>query len=95
MEGVRKVAWNSYTKTWFTLNEEGKWQCPACRERSHRLLDIIRHFVEKHPDLVASGREYVAGIGEVWKTWQGYYCPACGLLCNLKELKEHYESHRR
>jgi hypothetical protein len=97
MEGVRKVAWNSYTKTWFTLNEEGKWQCPACGiARSNLLLDIIKHFVEKHPDLARSGREYVASVGEVWKTWQGYYCPACGLLCDsVKTLREHYESHRR
>ena len=97
MEGVRKVAWNSYMKTWFTLNEEGKWQCPACGITRGKLLDVIKHFVEKHPDLVArSGREHVTSVGEVWKTWQGYYCPACGLLCNsVKELKEHYESHRR
>jgi hypothetical protein len=97
MEGVRKVAWNSYTKTWFTLNEEGKWQCPACGIAHGKLLDIIKHFVEKHPDLATrSGREYVASVGEVWKTWQGYYCPACGLLlADAKALREHYESHRR
>ena len=96
-EGVRKVAWNSYTKTWFTLNEEGEWQCPACGIAHGRLLDIIKHFIEKHPDLASrSGREHVTGVGDVWRTWQGYYCPACGLLlANAKALREHYESHRR
>jgi hypothetical protein len=96
MEGVRKVAWNSCTKTWFTLNEEGEWQCPACGIAHGRLLDIIKHFVEKHPYLASkSGREHVTGVGETWKTWQGYYCPACGLLCNdSKTLQEHYKLHR-
>jgi uncharacterized C2H2 Zn-finger protein len=98
-EGVRKVAWNSYMKTWFTLNEEGKWQCPACGITRGKLLDVIKHFVERHPELASrSGREYVAGVGDVWRTWQGYYCPACGLLlADAKALREHYESqsHRR
>jgi hypothetical protein len=97
LEDVRRVAWHSYTKTWFVADEDGRWPCPACGiARSNLLLDIIKHFVEKHPDLaVRSGREYVSGVGDVWRTWQGYYCP-CGLLCDsVKTLREHYESHRR
>jgi rubrerythrin len=96
LEGVRRVAWNSYTKTWFVADKEGRWPCPACGVVHDRLLDAIKHFVEKHPDLPRSGREYVAEVGEVWKTWQGHYCPICGLLCDLKTLREHhYESHHR
>jgi hypothetical protein len=95
MEGVRRLAWYHYAATWFMADEDGRWPCPACGVVHDRLLDAIKHFVEKHPDLPRSGREYVAEVGEVWRTWQGYYCP-CGLLCNsLKELKEHYESHHR
>ena len=98
-EGVRKVAWNSYTKTWFMADEDGRWPCPACGAVYDRLLDAVKHFVERHPDLASrSGREYVAGVGDVWRTWQGYYCPACGLLlADAKALREHYESqsHRR
>jgi hypothetical protein len=92
--GVRKVAWNSHAKTWFVADEDGRWPCPACGAAYDRLLDAVKHFVEKHPDLAArSGREYVSGVGDVWRTWQGYYCP-CGLLCDsVKTLREHYESH--
>jgi uncharacterized C2H2 Zn-finger protein len=95
LEGARRVAWHSYTKTWF-VDKEGRWPCPACGAVYDRLLDAVKHFVEEHPDLTArSGREYVASVGEVWKTWQGYYCPACGLLCDdSKTLQEHYKLHR-
>jgi len=91
MEGVKAVAW--FARTWFV--KDGRWPCPACEAAFEGLLDAIRHFVERHPDLASrSGREYVAGVGHVWRTWQGYYCPTCGLLCDsARALREHYGSH--
>jgi rubrerythrin len=96
MEGVRRLAWYHYAATWFMADEDGRWPCPACGAVYDRLLDAAKHFVEKHPDLASrSGREHVTGVGDVWRTWQGYYCPVCGLLCDsVKTLREHYESHK-
>jgi len=94
MEGSRKVAWNHNISTWFIESEDGRWPCPACGYTTSRLLETIKHFVEKHPELPKTEREYVSGIGEVSKTWQGYYCPVCGLLNeDVKKLREHYKNH--
>jgi len=49
MEGVRRLAWYHYTTTWFMRDEEGRWPCPACGATFNRLLEAIKHFVEKHP----------------------------------------------
>jgi len=95
LENSRAIAWQHYTATWYVASEDGGWPCPACGTVFERLLDAVKHFSEKHPELPSrSGREYVAGIGEVSKTWQGYYCPVCGLLCNdEKTLRGHYKTH--
>ena len=94
LEGLRAIAWNNYLSTWFVRGESGRWPCPRCGALFSRLLDVTKHFIEKHPELPVRDREYVVGVGEVFKTWQGYYCPICGLLCESEEgLREHYKSH--
>jgi len=95
LENSRTIAWQHYTATWYVASEDGRWPCPACGKVFERLLDAVKHFSEKHPELSSrSGREYVGGIGEVSKTWQGYYCPFCGLLCDdEKTLRGHYKTH--
>jgi hypothetical protein len=95
LENSRTVAWHHYTATWYMMDENGRWPCPACGMVFDRLLKTVKHFTEKHPDLPSkAGREYVRGLGEVSRTWQGYYCPVCGLLCDSEAtLKDHYKSH--
>ena len=95
LEASRKVAWHHYTATWYVGDEKGRWPCPACGAVFDRILEAVKHFTEKHPELPArSGREYIIGVGEVSRTWQGYYCPTCGLLCESEvALKEHYKTH--
>ena|GEM_PF-1150702 len=95
LENSRTVAWHHYTATWYVMDENGRWPCPACSIVFDRLLEAVKHFTEKHPDLPSkAGREYVRGLGEVSKTWQGYYCPVCGLLCDSEAtLRDHYKSH--
>ena len=59
-----------------------------------RLADAIKHFAEKHPEKPGFGREFVKDVEEVPKTWQGYYCLRCGLLCRSEEeLREHSKAH--
>jgi len=95
LEASRRVAWHHYTATWYVEGEDGMWPCPACGAVFDRILEAVKHFVEKHPELPSkAGREYVAGVGEVFRTWQGYYCPVCGLICESEAaLKEHYKTH--
>jgi len=95
LEASRKVAWHHYTATWYVEDENSRWPCPACGAVFDRILEAVKHFSEKHPELPSrSGREYVAGLGEVSKTWQGYYCPVCGLLNETEDsLKKHYRTH--
>jgi len=95
LEDSKAVAWHHFTSTWYVRSENGKWPCPSCGTVFDRLLETIKHFTEKHPDLPSkAGREYVKGLGEVSRTWQGYYCPVCGLLCDSEAtLKDHYKSH--
>jgi uncharacterized C2H2 Zn-finger protein len=94
LENSRTVAWHHYTATWYVMDENGRWPCPACGTVFDRLLEAVKHFIEKHPELPIRDREYVVGVGEVFKTWQGLYCPLCGLLCELeKDLREHYKNH--
>jgi hypothetical protein len=94
LEGQRMVAWHHATSTWYVKGED-EWPCPLCRASFDRLLDVVKHFVERHHEpLTKTGREYIHGVGDVSKTWQGYYCPICGLLCFSQEvLKDHYKSH--
>lgn len=95
LEASRRVAWHHYTATWYVEGEDGRWPCPACGAVFDRILEAVKHFVEKHPELPSkAGREYAADLGEVFRTWQGYYCPVCGLLCESEAaLKEHYRTH--
>jgi len=95
LEGLRAVAWNNHLSTWFVRDESGKWPCPRCGALFSRLLDVTKHFIEKHPELpTIRDREYVVGVGEAFRTWQGLYCPLCGLLCESEEdLKNHYRGH--
>jgi uncharacterized C2H2 Zn-finger protein len=95
LENTRTVAWHHYTATWYVMDENGRWPCPACGMVFDRLLEAVKHFTEKHPELPSkAGREYVRGLGEVSRTWQGYYCPVCGLLCDSEAtLKDHYKGH--
>ena len=88
-----RIAWVNELSTWF-VEEGGKWPCPACGKRFDRLADAIRHFAEKHPEKPGFGREFVNGLGDVPKTWQGLYCLRCGLLCGSEEeLRKHYMAH--
>ena len=95
MEDTRTVAWHHYTATWYIMDEDGRWPCPACGAVFDRILEAVKHFTEEHPELPSkAGREYVRGLGEVSRTWQGYYCPVCGLLCESEAaLREHYRAH--
>jgi rubrerythrin len=95
LEGQKMVAWHHATSTWYVRGEDGTWPCPLCHASFDRLLDVVKHFMERHHEpLTKTGREYVHGVGDVSKTWQGYYCPICGLLCFSQEvLKDHYRSH--
>ena len=94
LEDSRAVAWHHFTSTWYVRGEDG-WPCPSCHVNFNRLLDVIKHFIERHQELLmVAGREYIKGLGEVSRTWQGLYCPLCGLLCKSEEdLKNHYRSH--
>jgi len=93
MEKPPRIAWVNELSTWF-IEEGGKWPCPACGEKFDRLADAIRHFAEKHPEKGGFSREFVNGYGDVPKTWQGFYCLRCGLLCRSEEeLREHYKTH--
>jgi len=95
LEDSRAVAWHHFTSTWYVRGEDGTWPCPSCHANFDRLLDVIKHFIERHQELLmVAGREYIKGLGEVSRTWQGLYCPLCGLLCKSEEdLKNHYRSH--
>lgn len=63
---------------------------------SGRLGEAVKHYIEKHPEKTSTeDRVYMVNIGEVFKTWQGLSCPACGLLLPSEEaLREHYGIHR-
>ena len=95
LEASRKVAWHHYTATWYVEDENSRWPCPACGAVFDRILEAVKHFSEKHPELPSkAGREYLASVGEVFRTWQGYYCPVCGLLNETEDsLKKHYRTH--
>lgn len=86
------VAWVSFTNTWFTKDGE-QWICPTCGYSSNKLLETVKHFVDKHPETIARRETVnVDDIGRITKTWQGFYCPACGLLLpNEDALREHYK----
>ena len=91
LEKPPKIAWVNELTTWF-IEENGKWPCPACGEKFDRLADAIKHFTEKHPEKAGWEREFVNGLGEVPKTWQGFTCPKCGLFeGDAKLLKLHYK----
>jgi len=91
LEKPPKIAWVNELTTWF-IEENGKWPCPACGEKFDRLAEAIKHFAEKHPEKAGWEREFVNGLGEVPKTWQGFTCPKCGLFeGDAKLLKLHYK----
>jgi len=87
-----KIAWVNELTTWFIESKDGRWKCPACGKVFDRLADVIKHFTEEHPDKPGFEKEYVPEIGEVTRTWQGYFCE-CGLFeTDLKALKIHYKT---
>ena len=87
-----KIAWVNELTTWFIESEDGRWKCPACGKVFDRLADVIKHFTEEHPDKPGFEKEYVPEVGEVTRTWQGYFCE-CGLFeTDLKALKIHYKT---
>jgi len=88
-----RVAWSSELMTWFIEGDDG-WPCPACAEKFNRLADVIKHFAERHPERLGWERVYVRGVGDAPRTWQGIFCPSCGLFLESEEgLREHYRSH--
>ncbi|MEM3742517.1 MAG: hypothetical protein QXU28_05515, partial [Nitrososphaerota archaeon] len=86
-----KTAWVNEISTWF-ISRNGSWPCPRCGEEFKRLGEVVKHFIEKHPELTSSrDRVYVHGIGEVYRTWQGLFCNTCGLMLPSEDaLREHY-----
>lgn len=91
MEEPPRIAWVQDLATWFIQDADGAWPCPACGEKFSRLAYAIKHFAERHPEKATWDREYVKGVGEVSRTWQGYVCPRCGLFeTNAEILRAHY-----
>lgn len=89
--GEEEAAWVNEIATFF-IGERGSWPCPRCSKPFTRLGEVVKHFVDSHPELTSSKeRAYVSGVGEVFKTWQGFFCPVCGLLTSGEDaLREHY-----
>ncbi len=93
--GGRRYAWVGWLMTWF-IEDGGIWPCPACTEKFYRLADVIRHFQKTHLGKVGWEKVYVKDVGEVTATWQGFFCPICGLFLQSEEdLRRHNSTHRR
>lgn len=94
IEGERRVAWVQELSTWFVESEDHRWPCPACGEAFDRLADVVKHFADKHPEKPGWERERIKGVGEAPRTWQGFFCPRCGLFIESEdELRSHYGEH--
>lgn len=96
LEGERDVdvAWFGELATFFA-KRGGLWECPACDARFSRFGDASRHFLQRHLEKASRGFEtaWDPSVGDYVTTWQGSFCPVCGLLLpSVEELRKHHSA---